>query len=168
MVIHDVDTIDPVRLADDTESDHSMSDLVEFLKARLDEDEQIARTSIGKYPERAEWSYEPWSPRAGWGSGEVIAPNDRDSTGYPEMITCDREGVQQSVEENDGPHIARHNPARVLREVEAKRKIVEEHQIGHDPCDAHDAAMESVPCGTICALASVYSDHPDYREEWAQ
>ncbi len=55
-------------------------------------------------------------------------------------------------------------PALVLREVEAKRKILDIHDMRHDPCDAHDASLRSIPCDTLFALASVYSDHPDY---WA-
>ncbi len=48
-------------------------------------------------------------------------------------------------------HIARQDPGRVLREVEAKREIIR-------------------VCGRVYVLrclAAVYSDHPDYRQEWA-
>ncbi|GAA1138517.1 DUF6221 family protein [Nocardioides aquiterrae] len=57
---------------------------------------------------------------------------------------------------------------RVLAECEAKRRIVGLH--GRvDPCDAHDGAtLETVECDTLRALAAVYADHPDYREEWRQ
>jgi hypothetical protein len=67
-----------------------------------------------------------------------------------------------------------YDPARVLAECEAKRRIVERYQAVHDAdmaeedtvrgevtCAAHDA-MEL----TIRDLVSVYVDHPDYREEW--
>lgn len=164
MVVHNVDTADTIRLADDTESDLRVSDIVEFLQARLDEDEAIARTSIGKRPERAEWSYEPWTPRVE-GSGEVIAPNDRDSSGYPEFITCDREGVLQSIEERDGPHLARHDPARVLREVEAKRAAIAAFDWAGT--SRGSIARHHILNGVIRPMAAIYSDHPDYREEWA-
>lgn len=52
-----------------------------------------------------------------------------------------------------------------IREVEAKRRIISAHY-PVDPCDAHDASLKSVPCETLCALALVYSDHPDYDPEW--
>lgn len=139
-----------------------MSEIVEFLKARLDEDEQIARTSIGSHPELAEWSYEPWSPGVK-GSGEVIAPNDRDSSGYPEYITCDREGVIHAVEEHVGPHIARHDPARVLREVKAKRRVIDQIDKLDGWTDNYQFHLEYT--SVIGHLASAYSDHPDYPGE---
>lgn len=152
-----------------------MSDISVFLKDRLDEDEQIANTSIRGCIERAEWSYEEWTPGSRGGSGEVIAPNDRDSSGYPEMITRDAEGMQQAVDERDGPHIARHDPARVLREVAAKRAIIEaymesgreftRHMEAGAPVEARFGAMQALE-HVIRNLATVYADHPDYREEW--
>jgi hypothetical protein len=62
-------------------------------------------------------------------------------------------------------HVARLDPGRVLAEVEAKRRIIAEHH-PVDPCDAHDASFDTIPCDTLLALASVYAEHPDYREEW--
>lgn len=74
---------------------------------------------------------------------------------------------------------ARHDPARVLREVKAKRRILSEHRRHeHYPqcCKCSDlftadhaehAQMDRWPCATIRALASIYSDHPDCQQEWA-
>lgn len=75
-----------------------------------------------------------------------------------------------------------------LAECAAKRRIVELHSIYRGPrllsvdSSASDYACElchatssidskSViealgPCDTLLALASVYADHPDFREEW--
>ncbi len=64
-------------------------------------------------------------------------------------------------------HIARHDPARVLADVAAKRRIMDLHAIGHDPCDAHDASFESIPCDTMRLLALPYAEHESYRPEWA-
>ena len=73
-------------------------------------------------------------------------------------------------------HIARHDPARVLREVEAKRKILAEYTRvvelrksypeGYDPNDYH-GLYESGLEEAVTHLAVVYSDHPDYREDWS-
>ena len=63
------------------------------------------------------------------------------------------------------------DPALVLREVEAKRKILADHErvmqdmpwerippsINCARCSPHPW-----PCPTVLALAAVYSDHPDY------
>jgi pyrimidine deaminase RibD-like protein len=56
-------------------------------------------------------------------------------------------------------HIARHDPARVLADVAAKRAIVALH-----PCD--DCGMGNDPCSTLRLLAQPYAEHPDYDEEW--
>lgn len=74
-------------------------------------------------------------------------------------------------------HIARHDPARVLRDIEAKRQLVGVHHaelievVNADreersgywcaECDG-----ETFPCRTLRLLASVYADHPGYRVEW--
>ena len=69
-------------------------------------------------------------------------------------------------------HIARHDPARVLAECAAKRRIVE--QITSTSAEIKSA----MPGGsgrlssmyglerTLHLLAQPYADHPDYREEW--
>lgn len=69
-------------------------------------------------------------------------------------------------------------PARVLREVEAKRKILAEHepQPWGEPhpelsrCPAHGDETSGWwtewPCVEVRALAAVWSDHPDYDEAW--
>lgn len=72
-------------------------------------------------------------------------------------------------------------PERVLAECEAKRRIVDLH-VGEviemegvivlSICEVcHDSEMHTAahwPCATIKAIASVYADHPDFREEWAR
>jgi hypothetical protein len=74
-------------------------------------------------------------------------------------------------------------PPRALSEVKAKRAILPEHQItdrvispgyqrrgdpfGCENCHDWDGATEGRGyCGTLLALAAVYADHPDYRQEW--
>lgn len=57
---------------------------------------------------------------------------------------------------DNAAHIARHDPARVLREVAAKRAIVERYAKAPDWAGGEDVRL----------LAAVWSDHPDYRQEW--
>ena len=83
----------------------------------------------------------------------------------------------------DQVHIARHDPAQVLREVAAKRAIAAEHgpagfmAYGDHLCqrcawqddepgrdDLHHWTIW--PCLTLRALAAAWNDHPDYRQEW--
>ena len=76
--------------------------------------------------------------------------------------------------------------ARVLAECEAKRRIVELHSnggadtfsrgFGEDithtrrpaclECGAWGEFPVAWPCPTLRALAAVYADHEDFREEW--
>lgn len=65
--------------------------------------------------------------------------------------------------------------SRNAAECTAKRKIVELHRGWSDDvrgwccdlCFQSDADPAFSPCGTVAALAAIYSDHPDYRAEWA-
>jgi hypothetical protein len=57
-------------------------------------------------------------------------------------------------------HITRHDPARVLAECAAKRNIVRKFD-----CAAFTESSRPQEF-LLRALAAVYADHPDYREEW--
>jgi hypothetical protein len=71
-------------------------------------------------------------------------------------------------------HIARHDPARVLADIAAKRRVVELHG-RYDgwgdhcrTCRAEDeVGGDAFPCETLRALVQPHADHPDWREEWA-
>lgn len=138
-----------------------MDDLIEFLKARLAEDEAIAR-----YFRNEEDEYH-WTVRKlegpGYGTDEarIIQLSDSVDRGYVHLGMDRLNGW-------DARHIARHDPARVLREVEAKRRILELHVFGERVCDqcSNDWHTEMRPCLTLRALALPFADHPDYREEW--
>ncbi|HEY9367551.1 DUF6221 family protein [Streptomyces sp.] len=122
--------------------------LVEFLTARLDEDEQAARECGGA----------PWSapiPGMVHVDAKAIADN---------KLAWGQLGYVATVErEHDRQHIARHDPARVLREVEAKRRIIEECEPGFNPPNAQAKyTAETV----LQCLALPYADHPDYDEDW--
>jgi len=68
---------------------------------------------------------------------------------------------------------------RILREAEAKRAILDEHSpqitvqnvlgepetLSCGACGNWDEYPVSYPCPTLLALAAIYSDHPDFREE---
>ena len=115
------------------------TDLIAFITARLDEDEAAAKAAWG-----VEWDWR-----------------------YVARPFGERPSIAHTV------HIALHDPARVLREVEAKRAIIREHEIRDSRCRVCTAIHEGratrfrAPCWTLLFIADVYSDHPDYREEWA-
>ena len=114
-----------------------MSDLVAFLIARLDEDEAAANEVH---------------------LARKCGCIDHDGEFSADPVYCSCEG-----------------PARVLREVEAKRTILTRYSLLLAEQEDQDAGLDGVgglgvhgavtalrPC--VIALASVYSDHPDYPE----
>lgn len=141
-----------------------MDDLVQFLRARLDEDEQIATRAVSPVsdcPPSPKWNALLESVRRGW-----------------EIFTDQRRLVVASVGESDARHIARHDPARVLAEVDAKRQILDLHapEDTADPFDGcrtcswrdyMDVLHVRWPCPTLRLMLIPYADHPDYRAEWA-
>lgn len=58
------------------------------------------------------------------------------------------------------------DPARVLAECEAKRATLREHAIGPTGDCGVCSYWSEYPCPTVRFVAAVYSDHPDFREEW--
>lgn len=150
--------------------------LVEFLTARLDEDERAAHAAAP-----GPWTYGDIESVAGgtlYDQTVAIASVQWDNARPDPRIQRFRPEAQADA---TGEHIARHDPARVLAEVAAKRAIVELHGL-HPNCHAdidgpdylicaichdyrrHDAARW--PCATLRALALPHADHPEYREEW--
>lgn len=159
--------------------------LVEFLRARLDEDEHVASGAIRG----------PWAVAT---NGEVYAPSyDREvrlsrgrTTTEHVYVTSDSEGISPSVQEEEAEHIARYNPARVLAEVAAKRVILDLHTLtvkkrddvpsfdpitgerNEDQFDVRCALCDWVSwnptsgCATLLVLAAPFCDHPDFDSSW--
>lgn len=76
---------------------------------------------------------------------------------------------------NEDEHVARWCPARVLREVKTKQRIIDLHAQTHDTLadllgftvpDMCAVDAESWPCPTLRILALPYDDRPGYQEEW--
>lgn len=129
-----------------------MSDnLIEFLRARLDEDAALAEAA----------SPGPWRLNAE--SDEVLAV---DGITVAEGFALSGRQLRATT-----GHIARHDPTRVLTEVEAKRGIIDWYatRIGLAQGDDGDD-YENVTGGTLeyvlRGLGIVYTGHPDYRPEW--
>jgi hypothetical protein len=134
-----------------------MDDLVVWLHAQLDEDERAARAA----------DEGPWQSKSlGRHDQAAIA------TGGGPTALIQFDGSRAAA---NGTHVARHDPARVLREIDAKRQLVELHAPGEmkdvdgDVCMACDLRGEGpfYPCATLRLLALPYADRPGYREEWA-
>lgn len=162
--------------------------IVEFLEARLAEDEAVALKAGGA---EAEWLYRAEFDRET--GGEVVWANSRSEmerrgslpplVTYDRYVTMDHEGCLPAVDEDDGPHIARHDPARILREVAAKQAVLKAHcrialHAGGGAkyyetrrvcrsCEPLHGVDDCWPCPTVLHIAAIYSSHPDYQKEWA-
>lgn len=80
----------------------------------------------------------------------------------------------------DAAHIARHDPARVLAEVAAKRRMLERHSGFDFPANEDDGPGDYAwtprsdghcygevwPCADLRDLAAPYADQPDYNQGW--
>lgn len=146
-----------------------IDDLVAFLCACSDEDEQAA-TDNGRL------------------HGDVWTAVER---GRPTDVTWDVVGAGRGEVAQamawEARHIARHDPVRVLRDVEATREIIRLYeQARADYRTLADQRARSVdldkPSPTpeeyramdmgdayeraLVLLALRYADHPDYRDEW--
>lgn len=116
-----------------------MDELVEWLRAQLDED---AASTADPHAERA------WHARGCESVPDVLYP-DR------ETGACDC-GV----------------PARVLREIEADRKLVAEYVSAQETVDAiahpdmYDVGRAQGLEDAVRRRASAYGQRPGYREDW--
>jgi hypothetical protein len=136
------------------------ADLIAFLQARLDGDEQVAMAAA-----RAA-NTDTWIDGA---EGSVLGIGG----------DMHLRGAVNSIDDI-GPHIARWDPARVLAEVEVKRRMLDtilayEAVIDGEWACCHSAQQigagkcpESDPneINAVRLLALPYTDHPDYRNEW--
>lgn len=120
-----------------------MADLVEFLRARLNEDERLAQ--------------------AGRVEGDLFIdfkPSNGDEKHPGEAALL--------------AHIGNWDPARVLAEVETKRRIIDYCESAIEAGEVKpgstwndDAAGAEVGVAVLHLMASPYADHPDYDRAWA-
>jgi hypothetical protein len=170
----------------------NVSDPVAFGTARLDEDEAEATAAPGEH-----WQAFTEDSIAG-----ASVYDEQWVLLYP--VRYDHDSKLSAKPDATGPqyierarddlaaHIARHDPARVLREVEAHRVLLGMHRpirpysesgftypaagkfCGYcGPGDSWQAEQEPEswsfalwPCRPVRVLLAIWSDHPDYDQEW--
>lgn len=119
-------------------------DLASYLLARLDEDEQVARQA------------------------EAVIPDGEGWYRVTQLTVADPEWAQRYG--HAYAHIARWDPARVLAEVEAKRRIVEQHEhairSSREYPNAVNIASWMAWQEAVRALAQPYADRSDFRDSW--
>jgi hypothetical protein len=144
---------------------NDLADLVEFLLARLDDDEQTARAAA---EHSREWRVHSFVDDA-TGRDAVLDLGDQQDMLGAGTTTGD---LPDPLALGQARHIARHDPARVLAEVDTKRRILEEHEPYHSEetgglrCWKCGPGESRYPCTTVKLLALPFVGHPDFREEW--
>lgn len=135
-----------------------MDELVRWLGGQLDEDERIARA--------VEDRSAPWD-------GQWMADGNSAVRTYNGHVLFYRHG-SGPLKPGLADHVAEWDPARVLREIDAKRKVLDwledvraeavDPENGYvDPERGQDAATLR---GVVRMLALPYADRPGFREEW--
>ena len=122
-----------------------MDERVRWLGVQLDEDERIARRAGDSFRQIGE-------------TGVIVATEgDR----AEECASANWAGVAE--------HIVAHDPARVLREVAAKRQALDHYalvcQLTKDGDEAYLLA-EGAVAKQIQIMATAYGHRPGYRDEW--
>ncbi|MFD9174677.1 DUF6221 family protein [Streptomyces diastaticus] len=147
------------------------ADLIAFLRARLDEDEARARALPPG----------PWT----WRKGEAATTSPGDALvgvdGQPVLSASDPDEYMAWITRADGfdAYLQQMQPARVLAEVEAKRRVVGECAYWNERMEAEAVNPPKFPqpgldLGLLLDamnpilrhLAAPYADHPDYRDAW--
>lgn len=154
--------------------------IIEFLEARIADDEQAARSAAGGAAPT--WMVVPQAHRSNQ-SGIIAATNpERDdiTDGWIYEPVVHDEGEPT---EDEASHIARWDPARVLADCAARLKLLALHNLvtdwtnrdrqaeGCDHCRTPgldgDDYIDPGPCPTLLILASAYQGHPDCDPSWA-
>lgn len=174
-----------------------MTTLTEFLEARIAEDEAAARATLIDVDGSGEWRADERPVALTVDLYRVRDINARPVVEAVKSLYGDEGPAEPLYVDGEAiaAHVARHDPVRVLSEVTAKRALLEDINaekhlvVDGDPYFTCNAATEErdggeswarEKWGTACGcgrddrverrlklLAAPYSDHPDYREEWA-
>lgn len=162
-----------------------MTDLTDWLRQQIDEDERVANAATP-----GPWRWGDWSSNFGTleqerntlerapGYGEFPVIRQRDDEADEVLRLLDPLEIAGDDYPANAAHIARHDPARVLREVAAKRAIVEDYLLvvangaiedATQPDEVRAAARDLIVKTlrvALLRLASVYADRPGYDESW--
>jgi hypothetical protein len=140
-------------------------ELIAFLEARLDEDERMARAATP-----GPWRHDPGKHHHVMGTPLFQEAVFAGPPGADAICVAGTGESDDPQSMRDAEHIARHDPARVLREVDAKRQLVdrwEELEAQSRRERLIGDVTEEYRTLVALVLAATYSDHPDFRPEWA-
>lgn len=126
-------------------------DIIDFLEARISEDEAVARAAS---PAPWEWFRKAGTPSPALYGADEQAVLDAYADHRPGYLACKAE---------DRVYIAQFNPGRILAECAAKRRMLANVPLVTDIPSEVDGTSEYV----LMCMASPYRDHPDYQQGWA-
>jgi hypothetical protein len=162
-------------------------DLREFLTARLDEDEAVARAAadlpvcaVKNWGPADRWSHRPIDFTADNPKRAIhlLTPGFAESTDSGVDLIRDGDGITREVAD----HIVTWDPARVLAEIKAKRRVLARHhpyrdddpEHGDNSCvgcgfgsDEESMVADINDCPELRDVAAPYAEHPDYDPAWS-
>lgn len=147
-----------------------MSDIVEFLRERYDEIEAAANAVAAALSDSESCCI--CHPDAGV---DVAEWRWHGGTSCLVLASCARRGIAlvESAWAPDeiGEHVALHDPAEVMRDIAAKRKILdlyEENAHNDNDDDPYEwATGRAQGLGEVVRLLTQqFADHPDFDEQW--
>lgn len=135
------------------------TDLAGWLLAQVGADERVAREAADApstyFPDGPEHVGERWNTRPG--DGMIYgAPAPK----WGEDRLWDDEGGSLAPDPAVAVHIALHDPARVLAECAARRRIIALHGSGPP------RVLSPIEYATLLALAQPYAGREGWRAEW--
>ncbi|MEN6535086.1 MAG: DUF6221 family protein, partial [Bryobacteraceae bacterium] len=125
----------------------------DFIEARLAEDEGIAREAADLDAEGPSWRVRKIRDDGMYvfGEGQAAPPG----------------GKLGMSEDAQTIHVARHDPARVLRQCAALRWTLDLIKGNwEDNLGSVDRASEADRVNDLAMIAAIWSGHPDFRQEW--
>lgn len=130
------------------------ADLVAFVRARLDEDEELARQAAESGAPRWDSSADPLL-RYGLANRRRLAA----------------QGVEGALDGAVNAHHARHDPARVLRRTARDRAVLDTYaevaDMDTDNTEPEYAYGRVVGLGFVVRqMAAERADHPNYKPSW--
>jgi hypothetical protein len=140
-----------------------MEDLITWLCAQIDGDDRVAKSAAGSL----RCGCHPGSYAGEWTAIDAIVRTESHHV-------AGGEGWPAAIEPEVAEHVARWDPARVLAEVDAKRRILAQYE---DACERvrHPVSAASRSAARVAQfelenvvrlLALLYAGRDGYREEW--
>ncbi|MFJ3699471.1 DUF6221 family protein [Streptomyces sp. NPDC090052] len=69
-------------------------------------------------------------------------------------------------DEGNAEHIARHDPARILREADAKLAVLNELDLAVLAVKGQSCPVVDTLLFVVRQMGTVYADHPDHKDNW--